>query len=60
LTARLHGPAKVFETSLSTRPYLIVAAIIAVYMFGEGRHSKPAPSGAKASKWRKTAVCEGM
>jgi hydrophobe/amphiphile efflux-1 (HAE1) family protein len=32
LTARLQGSAKVFETSLSTQPYLIAAAIIAVYI----------------------------
>jgi hydrophobe/amphiphile efflux-1 (HAE1) family protein len=32
LTARFQGSAKVFETSLSTQPYLIAAAIIAVYI----------------------------
>jgi multidrug efflux pump len=32
LTARFQGAAKVFETSLSTQPYLIAAAIIAVYI----------------------------
>jgi AcrB/AcrD/AcrF family len=32
LTARFQGSAKVFETSLATRPYLIAAAIIAVYI----------------------------
>ncbi len=32
LTARFQGSAKVFETSLATQPYLIAAAIIAVYI----------------------------
>jgi multidrug efflux pump len=32
LTARFQGAAKVFETSLATQPYLIAAAIIAVYI----------------------------
>jgi len=32
LTARYQGSAKVFETSLATQPYLIAAAIIAVYI----------------------------
>jgi hydrophobe/amphiphile efflux-1 (HAE1) family protein len=32
LTARYQGSARVFETSLATQPYLIVAAIIAVYI----------------------------
>ena len=32
LTARFQGSAKVFESSLSTQPYLIAAAIIAVYI----------------------------
>jgi hydrophobe/amphiphile efflux-1 (HAE1) family protein len=32
LTTRFQGAAKVFETSLATQPYLIAAAIIAVYI----------------------------
>jgi hydrophobe/amphiphile efflux-1 (HAE1) family protein len=32
LTAIYQGSAKVFETSLATQPYLIIAAIIAVYI----------------------------
>jgi multidrug efflux pump subunit AcrB len=32
LTARFQGSARVFETSLATQPYLIAAAIIAVYI----------------------------
>jgi hydrophobe/amphiphile efflux-1 (HAE1) family protein len=32
LTARYQGSAKVFETSLANQPYLIAAAIIAVYI----------------------------
>jgi hydrophobe/amphiphile efflux-1 (HAE1) family protein len=32
LTARFQGSAKVFETSLASQPYLIAAAIIAVYI----------------------------
>jgi hydrophobe/amphiphile efflux-1 (HAE1) family protein len=32
LTARFQGSAKVFENSLATQPYLIAAAIIAVYI----------------------------
>jgi hydrophobe/amphiphile efflux-1 (HAE1) family protein len=32
LTGRFQGSAKVFETSLATQPYLIAAAIIAVYI----------------------------
>jgi len=32
LTAQFQGSAKVFESSLSTQPYLIAAAIIAVYI----------------------------
>ncbi len=32
LTARYQGSAKVFESSLATQPYLIAAAIIAVYI----------------------------
>jgi hydrophobe/amphiphile efflux-1 (HAE1) family protein len=32
LTARYQGSAQVFESSLATQPYLIVAAIIAVYI----------------------------
>src|SRR5437879_6851792 len=32
LTTRYQGSAKVFETSLRTQPYLIAAAIIAVYI----------------------------
>ena len=32
LTARFQGSARVFETSLATQPYLIAAAIIAVYL----------------------------
>ena len=32
LTARYQGSARVFETSLATQPYLIAAAIIAVYI----------------------------
>ena len=32
LTARYQGSAKVFESSLSNQPYLIAAAIIAVYL----------------------------
>jgi multidrug efflux pump subunit AcrB len=32
LTAQFQGSAKVFETSLATQPYLIAAAIIAVYI----------------------------
>ena len=32
LTALYQGSAKVFETSLATQPYLIAAAIIAVYI----------------------------
>jgi multidrug efflux pump len=32
LTARFQGSAQVFETSLATQPYLIAAAIIAVYI----------------------------
>src|SRR5260221_5532442 len=32
LTARFQGSAKVFETSLTSQPYLIAAAIIAVYI----------------------------
>jgi multidrug efflux pump len=32
LTGRFQGSAKVFETSLATQPYLIAAAIIAVYL----------------------------
>jgi len=32
LTARFQGSAKVFESSLATQPYLIAAAIIAVYI----------------------------
>jgi multidrug efflux pump len=32
LTTRFQGSAKVFETSLATQPYLIAAAIIAVYI----------------------------
>jgi hydrophobe/amphiphile efflux-1 (HAE1) family protein len=32
LTARFQGSAQVFESSLATQPYLIVAAIIAVYI----------------------------
>jgi multidrug efflux pump len=32
LTARFEGSARVFETSLATQPYLIAAAIMAVYI----------------------------
>jgi len=32
LTGRFQGSARVFETSLATQPYLIAAAIIAVYL----------------------------
>jgi hydrophobe/amphiphile efflux-1 (HAE1) family protein len=32
LTAKFQGSARVFETSLATQPYLIAAAIIAVYI----------------------------
>jgi hydrophobe/amphiphile efflux-1 (HAE1) family protein len=32
LTARFQGSARVFETSLATQPYLIAAAIVAVYV----------------------------
>jgi len=32
LTAKFQGAARVFETSLATQPYLIAAAIIAVYI----------------------------
>jgi multidrug efflux pump subunit AcrB len=32
LTARFQGSARVFETSLATQPYLIAAAVIAVYI----------------------------
>jgi hydrophobe/amphiphile efflux-1 (HAE1) family protein len=32
LTARYQGSARVFETSLATQPYLIAAAIVAVYI----------------------------
>jgi hydrophobe/amphiphile efflux-1 (HAE1) family protein len=32
LTTRYEGSAKVFETSLATQPYLIAAAVIAVYI----------------------------
>src|SRR5205823_9350704 len=32
LTTRYQGSAKVFESSLATQPYLIAAAIIAVYI----------------------------
>jgi multidrug efflux pump len=32
LTTRYQGSAKVFETSLATQPYLIAAAVIAVYI----------------------------
>ena len=34
LTARFQGSAKVFETSLASQPYLIAAAIIAVFGLG--------------------------
>ena len=61
LTAIYEGSAKVFETSLATQPYLILAAIIAVYIvlgilyesFAiRSRFSRPCHRPGSARSWR--------